>query len=78
MPRIARIVIPEIGHHITQRGVRSMNIFDNDEDKKAYTEILSELSSREGLSIHAYCIMDNHVHMLVVPTKNLTRLERSS
>jgi putative transposase len=69
MARIARVVIPGVAHHITQRGVRSMNIFDSREDKKSYLEILSELSLREGLKIHAYCLMDNHVHLLVTPQK---------
>lgn len=69
MARIARVVIPGIGHHITQRGVRSINIFHNDEDKKAYIKLLSKLSSKEGSEIHAYCLMDNHVHLLLVPKK---------
>jgi putative transposase len=46
-----------------------MNIFDSREDKKSYLEILSELSLREGLKIHAYCLMDNHVHLLATPQK---------
>lgn len=67
MARIARVVVPGIGHHITQRGVRSMNIFRGDEDKKYYLKLLSELSLHEGLEIHAYCLMDNHVHLLAIP-----------
>ncbi len=67
MARIARIVVPGIGHHITQRGVRSMNIFRGAEDKKYYLTLLLKLSIQEGLEIHAYCLMDNHVHLLAVP-----------
>lgn len=69
MPRIARVVIPHVAHHITQRGVRSINIFDNSKDKKSYLNILSELSLEAQLEIHAYCLMDNHVHLLAVPKK---------
>ncbi|MDX2082366.1 MAG: transposase [Rickettsiales bacterium] len=69
MARIARIVIPDVAHHITQRGVRRINIFDNAKDKRSYIKILSELSLEEQLEIHAYCLMDNHVHLLVVPKK---------
>ncbi len=69
MARIARVVIPEVAHHITQRGVRRINIFDDAKDKKSYIEILSQLSIEEQLEIHAYCLMDNHVHLLVVPKK---------
>ena len=69
MARIARIVIPEVAHHITQRGVRRINVFDDAEDKRSYIKIFSELSLEESLEIHAYCLMDNHVHLLVVPNK---------
>ena len=46
MARIARVVVPGVGHHVTQRGVRSMNIFRDDEDKEFYIEILSKLSKK--------------------------------
>jgi len=69
MGRIARVVIPGIGHHITQRGVRSMNIFDSSDDKFSYMKLLAKLSEEEKLEIHAYCLMDNHVHLLAVPPK---------
>ena len=69
MARIARVVIPEVAHHITQRGVRRINIFDDATDKKSYIKILSELSLEEQVEIHAYCLMDNHVHLLAVPKK---------
>lgn len=69
MARIARIVVPHVAHHVTQRGVRRINIFDDAKDKKSYIKILSELSKEEQLEIHAYCLMDNHVHLLVVPKR---------
>ena len=69
MARFARIVIPELAHHITQRGVRRINIFDSSEDKKSYINILSDLSNEENLEIHSYCLMDNHVHLLAIPKK---------
>jgi putative transposase len=69
MARISRVVIAEVAHHVTQRGVRRINIFSSPEDKNHYMEILSRLSMEEGLEIHAYCLMDNHVHLLVVPKK---------
>ena len=69
MSRIARVVVPEVAYHITQRGVRSINIFDDAKDKRSYIAILSQLSLKEQLEIHAYCLMDNHVHLLVVLKK---------
>ena len=38
MARIARIVVPEYPHHVTQRGVRSLPIFRDDEDRRSYLE----------------------------------------
>ena len=75
MARIARVVVPGVGHHVTQRGVRSMNIFWDDEDKESYIDILSNLSKEGGLDVHAYCLMDNHIHLLVVPESD-TSLSR--
>jgi putative transposase len=67
MARIARVVIPGYPHHIVQRGNRSQKVFFSDEDKKAYLEILSESAKRNELKIWAYCLMDNHIHLIVVP-----------
>lgn len=49
MARIARVVVPHVAHHLTQRGVRRINIFDDAKDKKSYIKILSELSLEENL-----------------------------
>ena len=46
MARIRRIVIPNTPHHITQRGVRSMNIFFKDEDYKYYKELLNKIGKK--------------------------------
>ena len=67
MARISRIVVPGYPHHITQRGVRSMDVFDSDEDRRAYLGFLSEEANRFGLDILAWCLMTNHVHFVAVP-----------
>ena len=67
MARLSRIVVPGYPHHVTQRGVRSMDIFDSDEDRRAYLRFLSEEASRSGLDILAWCLMTNHVHFVAVP-----------
>ena len=64
-----RIVIPGYPHHIVQRGVRSLDIFFKDQDRIEYFNFLEEQSSRFGLTILAYCLMTNHVHLLAVPEK---------
>jgi putative transposase len=71
--RLARVVLPEVPHHVTQRGVRSMNIFSCDEDRVFYLELFQSAAIEFGLEVLSYCLMDNHVHFLVVP-KNETSL----
>jgi putative transposase len=69
MPRIARVVLPGYPHHVTQRGVRGMDIFRSDSDRRAYLEILAEAGSKHGLGFWAWCLMSNHVHLLAVPER---------
>ena len=64
---MARVVIPGYPHHVTQRGVRSMDIFFTDECRKAYLQFMKEQCARHGLHILSYCLMSNHVHFVVVP-----------
>ena len=67
MARIKRIVIPNTPHHVTQRGVRSMNIFFKDEDYSYYKELLLAQCQLHDLKIISYCLMTNHVHLIVIP-----------
>jgi len=67
MPRIARIVSPGMPHHVTQRGNRRMQTFFGDGDYRAYLSLLVEWSGWCGNRIWAYCLMPNHVHLIVVP-----------
>ena len=67
MARIARIVVPNYPHHVIQRGNRCQTVFFNEEDKQFYLELLDKHSKNYGILIWAYCLMDNHVHLIVVP-----------
>ncbi len=67
MARIARVVAPGIPHHVTQRGNRRQQTFFNDEDYQAYLELMSEWCKKYGVETWAYCLMPNHVHLIVVP-----------
>ncbi|MCX8159865.1 MAG: transposase [Candidatus Saccharicenans sp.] len=67
MPRIARIIVPNVPHHIVQRGNRNQQVFFSDEDKKHYLKILGFNCSKEKVKIWCYCLMNNHVHLIVVP-----------
>ena len=67
MPRIARVVVPGLPHHVTQRGNRRADVFLHDPDRKRYQALLSTYAARHGLRIWAYCLMSNHVHFVAVP-----------
>lgn len=68
MARISRLVVPAYPHHVTQRGVRSMVVFDSDDDRRTYLAFVSEESQRYGVIILAWCLMTNHVHFIAVPS----------
>ena len=67
MPRIARFVCPGVPHHVTQRGNRRGRVFFSDADCRIYLTWLREYAARHELDILAYCLMTNHVHLVVVP-----------
>jgi len=67
MPRISRIVAVDYPHHLTQRGVRSMDIFHGDNDRNQYLQFIKEESQRCEIEILAWCLMTNHVHFIAVP-----------
>ena len=67
MPRYARIVFPGIPHHVTQRGNNRQQVFHNRGDGVRYLELLHDHAGRRGVEIIAYCLMPNHVHLVVVP-----------
>ena len=67
MPRMARVVVPGVPHHVTQRGNRGEDVFSCDDDRRRYLELLGKYGAQHGLSVHAYCLMSNHVHLVVVP-----------
>ncbi len=67
MPRLARVVVPGLPHHITQRGNRRLPTFFCDEDCLRLCELLSKWCRRRGVEIWAYCLMPNHSHLIAVP-----------
>jgi putative transposase len=75
MARISRVVAPGYPHHITQRGVRSLDVFQSDNDRDAYLCFLSEETARYDVEILSWCLMTNHVHFVAVPhnDKSLAR-----
>ncbi len=67
MARLARVVLPGVAHHVTQRGNRRLPIFFSDDDRRAYLALLREGCAQAGVRCLAWCLMDNHVHLILVP-----------
>lgn len=67
MPRIARVVVPDIPHHLTQRGNYQQIVFRDKDDRERYLLWVKEYSDKCDLKVWTYCMMDNHVHFIVVP-----------
>ncbi len=68
VPRRARIVFPGVPHHVTQRGNHRERVFFGNGDPEAYLCLLHAHARRQNLAIFAYCLMPNHVHLVVVPS----------
>jgi putative transposase len=67
MARLARVVAAGLPHHVTQRGNRRQPVFLRDEDYATYRALLAEQCRDAGVAVWAYCLMPNHVHLILVP-----------
>jgi putative transposase len=67
MARIARVVAVGVPHHVTQRGNRRQPVFFKDEDYAAYLDLMATWCALRKVEVWAYCLMPNHVHLMVVP-----------
>lgn len=67
MPRQSRLTLPDIAHHVVQRGNYRQSVFERENDFKVYSEWFKEYSLKYGVETYAYCLMTNHVHFIVVP-----------
>ena len=68
MARLPRLVIPGHPHHVTQRGNRRAKTFFEDSDYLLYRDLLTEAARKADAEIWAYCLMPNHVHIIIVPS----------
>lgn len=67
MPRKARVVAPGVAHHVTQRGVARQTVFYARRDRQVYLKLLAEQARLAGVRVLAYCLMSNHIHLVLVP-----------
>ena len=68
MPRAARLVLPGLPHHVTQRGNNRQDVFFTDDDRELYLRLLAEQTQLHRVRLVAWCLMTNHVHLVLVPT----------
>ena len=67
MPRKARLLLPNCPHHIVQRGHNRNAVFVADEDNSIYLENMKEWKSKLGIKVYAWCLMSNHIHLILEP-----------
>jgi putative transposase len=67
MARLARAVAAGVPHHVTQRGNRRQQVFFRDDDYAVYRALLAAGCRAAGVAVWAYCLMPNHVHLILVP-----------
>ena len=67
MSRLSRAVMPGVPHHVTQRGNRRQSVFFDDDDYRLYVELMAECCADAGVTVWAWCLMPNHVHLALQP-----------
>jgi len=67
MARQPRLDLPDIPQHVVQRGNNRLPCFLDDADRRYYLQLLSEVLPETGCALHAYVLMNNHVHLLLTP-----------
>ena len=67
MPRMGRLIIPNYPHHIIHRGHNRQALFASDDDYRYYLNNLAEWKEKLGCRLYAYCLMTNHIHLVVDP-----------
>ncbi len=67
MGRPIRLTIPGLPHHVTHRGNRRQRTFFGERDHRLYTRYLAEACAATGTAVWAWCLMPNHVHLVLVP-----------
>ena len=68
MARLPRLYFPGCAHHIIQRGNNREACFYDEADYSVYLAFLNETAEANGVAVHAYVLMTNHVHLLVTPS----------
>jgi putative transposase len=68
MARLARLVVPGLPHHVTQRGNGGARTFFGDADYALYRDLLAQACRAAGVAVWSWVLMPNHVHLILVPS----------
>lgn len=74
MPRTGRVLLPNNPHHVVQRGHNRQVVFAEVSDYQYYLKTLRIWKSEYGIKVYAYCLMTNHVHMVLEPADDVAVL----
>jgi len=67
--RLARVIAVEVPHHVTQRGNARQFILTSDAERLVYLDLIRNNAALHQLSLVGYCLLSNHVHLIVIPRK---------
>jgi putative transposase len=67
MARLLRVEALDVPHHVTQRGNGRRVVFESDNDRLVYLALIVQHSKHRGVTIIGYCLMPNHVHLVLCP-----------
>src|SRR5271157_3463226 len=68
MARLARVIVPDMPYHVTQRGNGRERTFFSDDDFALYRDLLGEACRDAKVGVWAWCLMPNHVHLILTPS----------
>lgn len=75
MPRISRIQFPGAFYHVISRGIERRSIYHSDRERERFLEFLKDSQEKFQIRIFAYCLMDNHYHLLIqIKEANLSQM----
>lgn len=67
MARLARVIVPGLPYHVTQRGAGGRRVFFSEADFACYRDLLAEKAKEARVGILAWCLMPSHVHLILRP-----------
>ncbi len=74
MARFPRLVLQGLPHHVTHRGNKGIRVFHCPADYRRYAEVSARYLLSNGVDVISYCMMPNHVHLILVPVANVEGL----